>query len=581
MSRPHCLWRTVVKKILILTLLLAACGKHQQAAAPLPVKTPADLAAHSAEFKREVIKVTDGVWSAVGWGAANSILVEGTDGVIIVDTTITEEHGREVLAEFRKVTSKPVKALIYTHSHPDHTSGASVFAEGAAPDLPIYAQEGVARTIDKIATEFQPVLTQRAVRMYGSLLSPGEMVNIGIGPEIGFDEESHIHTLRPNHSFAEQLEDTVAGVHFQLVHAPGETDDQLFVWLPEKRTLLCGDNFYRSFPNLYTIRGTTYRDLKGWAASLDKMRALKPAFLVPSHTRPLTGEDLINTELTNYRDAVAYVYQQTVRMINQDMTPSEIAARITLPAHLAKDPFLQEFYGTARWSARSVFAGNVGWFDGRPSTLDPLSPDVEAQKFVELAGGEEALTNKILEASQRGEHQWVLQMSDRALRTNEKNEKVRQARVASLIALGEAASNPNARHWYLTKAHELRDGLKIPKRFAKPEPGMLHDMPVAGFFDAMAVNLHAEDTLELNQKVGFDFSDSGEKFTLIVRRGVVEVQPRLLDDDDLRVRVPAQVFKEMLAKLRNPALTLAKDFEVTKGNKLELAKFFKLFDPGD
>ncbi len=568
-----------MKRALAFLLLVAGCSKAPAPAAPLPVKTPADLAAHSAEFKREVVKITDGVWSAVGWGAANSILIEGDDGVIVVDAAVTVEHAREILAEFRKITPKPVKALIYTHSHPDHTAGSSVFAEGTQ-NLPIYAHDGVTKTMDHLATEFQTILTRRAVRMYGSKLSPEEMVNIGIGPEIGFDDNSHIHSLRPTKTFSDQLEDTVAGVHFQLVHAVGETDDQIFVWLPEKRVLCPGDNLYRAFPNLYTIRGTTYRDLKGWAASLDKMRALKPEFLAPSHTRPLTGEQNIYDTITAYRDAIRYVYEQSVRMINQGRTPDEIAAAIKLPAHLAGHPFLQEFYGTARWSARSVFSGNLGWFDGNVTTLDPLPPDEEARKFVELAGGEAALTQRIEEASQRGEHQWVLQLSDRALRVNPKNDKVRDARIKALTALGEAASNPNARHFYLTYAHEMKEGLAVPSRFGTPDPGMLHDMPTGAFFEAMAVNLRAEDAIDLDQKTGFKFSDTGEAYTLWIRHGVTEIQPRLMEDLDLEVTVSAQVFKEMLAQQRNAAVTLAKDFDVTTGNKLDLVKFFKLFQSG-
>src|SRR3546814_14129911 len=85
---------------------------------------------------------------------------------------------------------------------------------------------------------------------------------------------STVDTLPPTRVVDDTLEDTVAGIHFKLVHAPGETDDQLFMWLPERHVVLSGDNFYRSFPNLYTIRGTSYRDPRAWADSIDKLRAL-------------------------------------------------------------------------------------------------------------------------------------------------------------------------------------------------------------------------------------------------------------------------------------------------------------------
>jgi alkyl sulfatase BDS1-like metallo-beta-lactamase superfamily hydrolase len=563
---------------LFLCLGLSACGR-ESALPAAPVATPAALEAHSQEFRREVIKVTDGVYVAVGYGIANSIMLEGDDGVIIVDVMETLESAQAVAAEFRKITPKPVRAFIYTHSHPDHIGGAPAFLVPGQEAPPVYAQADVARNMDKITTELQPIITRRAFRMYGNLLPREEMVNVGIGPELGLHEGSSIRILRPTQTFDDVMEDTVAGIHFQLVHAPGETEDQLFVWLPERKILLPGDNFYKAFPNLYTIRGTSYRDPKAWAASLDKMRALKPEYLVPSHTRPLAGAEYIYNTLTDYRDAIRFVYDKSIRLINQGLMPDEIAQRIQLPPHLAKSPFLQAFYGKPAWSAKSIFSGNLGWYDGNPSTLQPLPPDEQAKRMVELAGGEEALTRRIVEASQQGQHQWVLQLTDYALLVNPDNDRAKQARIAALKTLGEAEANPNARHYYLVSMRELRDGLKLPDRALTPKPEMLRDMPLSIFFDGMAVNLDAEASADTVIKVAFEFTDSPERYTYIVRRGVSEVVPQLLPEADIHVRVSAQIFKEMLARLRNSALTIAKDFEVVKGNKLEFVRFMRLFVP--
>src|SRR5262245_27446886 len=79
------------------------------------------LRAHTSEFRREVIKVTDGVWVAVGLSHANAVLIEGKGGSIVVDTTRDIEDAREVKGEFAKLSSAPIRAIIYTHSHPDHT----------------------------------------------------------------------------------------------------------------------------------------------------------------------------------------------------------------------------------------------------------------------------------------------------------------------------------------------------------------------------------------------------------------------------------------------------------------------------
>ena len=567
--------------VAVAVLLLTACGKSTPPAAA-PVATPAALTAQSAEFKREIVKAADGVWVAVGYGIANSILIEGTGGNIVVDTMESMESARAVAADFAKVSSKPVKAIIYTHSHPDHVGGAPAFIP-AGSTVPIYAQEEVTRNIDKIASELQPIITKRSLRMYGWGLTPEERINVGLGPELDLHEGSTIQILRPTKTFRDTLDDNVAGIHFQLVHAPGETDDQLFVWLPERKILLSGDNIYRAFPNLYTIRGTTFRDPKKWAASLDKMRRLHAEVLVPSHTRPLQGEKYIYETLTDYRDAIRYVHDQTIRLMNAGLLPDEIAARIKLPAHLAKSPFLQEFYGKPSWSAKSLFAGQLGWFDGTPEHLNPLPPLQEAQHLADLAGGEEKLNAAIRSAADKNDQQWVLELSGAALRLNVKNEAAKNARLAALKTLGEAESNPNARHWYLMAYHELLGDLKLPERAVIPKPEMLTSMPLSTFFDGLAVNLDAEAAAETQTTVRFEFTGESESWTYIVRRGVSEVIPPggAAPDADLVVRVNAQVFKEMLAKLRNPALTIAKDFEMAKGSKLDFVRFMRLFIPAE
>ena len=569
-------------------ILLAACAAHLVACGrdASPPKGPAvapsaALAEHGKEFRQEIIEVTEGVHVAVGYGIANSILLEGSDGFIVVDTLESVEEASAMSARFREIAgAKPLKAIIYTHNHPDHTFGAAGFVRPGETPV-IYAQEKVNEALDALITEFRPVINRRSLRMYGHWLGGDAFGNLGIGPFLTLREGSTLSVLRPTRTFTDRLEDTVAGIHFELHHAPGETDDQLFVWLPEKKTLLPGDNFYKAFPNLYTIRGTPYRNPRKWGDSLDRIRALRPEFLVPSHTRPLSGADTIQAVLTDYRDAIRFVYDQTVRGINAGLTPDELAAAIRLPPHLARSPYLQEFYGKPSWSARMIFEGSLGWFDGNPAKLEPLAPDEEARRMARLAGGEGALAQALEDAVSAQDWQWALQLSDYLLRLSPGDAETRDARVRALTALGEAESNPNARHYYLMSAIELKEGRRLPDQVAQAQPAMLRQMPMDAFFTGLAVNLDAPRAGDLVQSAGFEFTDSGEAWTLTVRRGVAEARPGLASGLDLHVRVPAQVFKEMLARLRNPAVTIAKEFEVVKGSKLGLAKFLALFRPQD
>jgi alkyl sulfatase BDS1-like metallo-beta-lactamase superfamily hydrolase len=233
-----------------------------------------DLAAHSDEFRREVIRVTDGVYAAVGFGLANSVLIEGDDGVIIVDTMESAEAALPVKDAFTRITPKPVKAIIYTHFHSDHTLGAGVMAGEDKPE--IYAHATTEAHLKRIATVTRETTYRRAMRQFGTLLPEGGVVNCGIGPRLVYDGTQTISILPPTKTFSgDRLDVRIAGVRIVLLHAPGETPDQIVVWLPEKRVLLPADDYYKSFPNLYAIRGTAYRDVMQWVHSLDMMRDLR------------------------------------------------------------------------------------------------------------------------------------------------------------------------------------------------------------------------------------------------------------------------------------------------------------------
>src|SRR5690606_30251981 len=148
--------------------------------------------------------------------------------------------------------------------------------------------------------------------------------------------------------------------------APGETHDHLFVWLAEERVLFAGDNIYKAFPNLYSLRGVSPRPVRRWIDSLDAMRRLepRPELMILGHTAPVEGADKIQETLTAYRDAIAFVHDSVVRGLNQGKTAEQLAREIRLPPHLASHPYLQEHYGTLSASVRGIACGYLGWFDG-------------------------------------------------------------------------------------------------------------------------------------------------------------------------------------------------------------------------
>jgi alkyl sulfatase BDS1-like metallo-beta-lactamase superfamily hydrolase len=574
------LWVNAVFVVMGLSLFWG-CGEitsHR----PLAVSANPLLADHSRIFKKGIENVTDNVYVAIGFGLANSIMIEGDDGLIIVDTMATNEQAAEVLAEFRKISQKPVKAIIYTHNHADHTLGSQVFADAGNPE--IYAHETTAYYVKRLLTEMRPSVGTRSMRMFGSFLAPAEVVNAGIGPFIGMGEGSTVGFVEPTTVFSDMLQVTVSGVRLELFFAPGETNDQIIVWLPEKKVLIPGDNFYWTFPNLYTIRGTPFRSLKNWYQSIDMMRDLKPEYMIPCHTRPIVGTQKIVRVLRNYRDAIQFVHDQAIRGMNMGMTPDELAEYVTLPSHLSQAPYLQPFYGKVSWSVKSMFSGNLGWFDGDSANLEPLTRRDRAVLMATLAGGEKELLGHAREYLEKEEFQTALELTGHLLRLSPGNQEAKDIRVKALSALGEKEQNPNARHYYLTEALEIRDGF-VAHEMAKPSPAFLHGFPLKNYFDSMAVNLNPESSADLDQRVCMTFSDTGEAFSIHVRYGVAEIRQRTPEeiarmDFDIKVIADSRAWKEMLGKLRNPLLTLA-GFTYEKGNALSFGKFLKMFKPVD
>ena len=534
--------------------------------------TPDDLIEHTAEFKKEVIEVTNGVHVAIGYALANAILVEGENSNIIIDTTGTIETAREVKALFDEINSNPIEAIIYTHNHGDHTYGATVFAEDSDPE--IYAHDSTEEYLSRVIGTIRPIISARSNRMFGNSLPKSEVENNGIGPflEIGRDGRQ-TGLLYPTKTFSDKIKFEVGGVKVELFHAPGETNDQLFVWLPDKKALFPGDNFYKTFPNLYTIRGTPYRDLAGWVNSIDMMRYLQPEFLIPSHTRPLAGKDNINKILTTYRDGIQFVHDQTVRLMNLGLGPDDIAEILVLPKHLRDSPFLKEFYGSPGWSAKNVFSGYLGWFNGNPSSLKPLLQMVEAENFIKLAGNWDSLFTIAEEAYLNGEFQWSLQLTDYLLKSKPGETKARLLRQSSLIALGNKESNPNSRYYYLSSAAELDKDYQ-PNDILLPNIEAIIKYPIESFMETLKVNVIPEKSIDKNIQLLFTFTNSTKAFSVFLRKGVLEMQPFLISGSSVQVTSTEEDLKAVLSGIKSLPIALVNGTLQVNGSRTDLLSFF-------
>jgi alkyl sulfatase BDS1-like metallo-beta-lactamase superfamily hydrolase len=550
---------------------------------PAPRIAPS-LAAHTAEFAPpKVYEPAPGVFSAVGYGIANSIMVVGKSGVAIIDTTDSLEEAKKVWTEFApRAAGKPVVAIIYTHNHNDHISGAAAFplVKGGK----VIAQDTLLREAAKWNGVAAPAIAARAARMYGVFLpkgTPDGFVSVGIGPFLStFAAGGAGGFIPPNLTFDRKLEIKLGGERFVLEHAPGETEDQLFVWLPDRGVLFPGDNIYKAFPNLYTIRGTSYRDPVQWANSIDRMRALHAQVLVPSHTRPVVGAGEIEARLTDYRDAIRFTHDQTVRWMNQGLTPDEIVQKVKLPAHLAADPFLAEHYGTVEWSVRSVVTGYMGWFDGDAADLSRDAPDVRAREIVALAGGAQPALAQAQKAFDEGRWKWTAELASQVGRADPALKKEADALEARAFRqLGFDSVSPNGRNYYLEQAMELSGKAPGWKQIigARSGGGQAQGLPAAAIVATFPVRLNAKKAAEAQTAMGLKLPGEGD-WTIRVRRGVAETAEGIAPDARLTISAGKA---DLMAAIASPdamkAALASGKVKIETGDAAGLATFLNLF----
>jgi alkyl sulfatase BDS1-like metallo-beta-lactamase superfamily hydrolase len=468
-----------------------------------------------------LVDVGSRVTVALGYDLANVVLVATNAGNVIVDSGADPGRGAAMREALTKRHPGKILALIYTHSHLDHVGGASAWAESGTQ---IWATTAFSDNFIKQYGMFQPVEQLRGARQFGRGATPALPCS-ALGPLPDLDAAARTGARLPTREFSGRKTLTFGDVKLELLEAHGETTDTLMVWLESERILIAGDNFYRSFPNLYTIRGTTARPVDEWIRSLDRARALKPVALVPMHTEPVLGDEAVQRALTSYRDAIQWVRDETVRGANSGATVDELVDRIRLPAHLANDANLAETYGRVDWSVRGIYETQLGWFSGTGGELAGMPRAAASGREIELMGGPDAVLSEAETALARGDAPWAAHLLDKlslSPLSPEMTGRLNKALAAAWRSEAAKSINTNARGYLAAIAAE-RDGSAPPLPRPGPDERLIDQLPVDLFLNRMVTLLKRQETVDLNETIKITFTDVGRSFYLSVRRGVLEV----------------------------------------------------------
>lgn len=407
-------------RIICMSIALLLWSATARAQAQMP-ENPQDLLRNG----DRAIKVNDSIYLVQGFG--NTFLVITPEGNVVIDTS-NATHARTHKKLLEAINSGPIKYIILTHGHQDHTGG-----------IPLWKQPGTQIIAQRNHVEF--VNYQKRLERFFALRNSAQF---GFPePQVGAWAGNYAAKIEPTILFDDKYEFTLGGLTFVILHTPGETPDHLSVWVPQLKAAFTGDNYYASFPNIYTLRGTPPRPALDYVNSLDRVLALKPDLVLPSHGSPIVGGQEVARRLKQMRDAILYVHDETVKGMNAGKDVFTLMREIKLPPELA----LGESYGKVSWSVRGIYEGYAGWFDLNTATMYEQPAAAVYADVVRLAGGPKAIVKLATERLQAGQTVEALRLTEMALAADGAPPQALAVRLKALETLRDRCRNTNERGW--------------------------------------------------------------------------------------------------------------------------------------
>ena len=517
--------------------------------APAPDTVNPSLWRQSQVMRRGgLFKVVNGLYQVRNNDIGDLTIVEGDDGLIIIDCTSGVESARMGMNMFREhVSDKPVAAVIYTHTHIDHYGGVKGVVDiedVASGKVPIIAP-GTIASFDKFAIGENVVagnaMSRRASYAFGSLLDQGPqgLVTCGIG--IGTTAGPTVSYISPTDSITTTgAKRDIAGLTFEFLYAPDtEAPEELHIWIPQLKALTCAENANHSLHNIQTLRGARTRDARNFARYLDETLERwgdEAQVHYGPHTWPVWGNDQIVPFIESQRDTYKYIHDQALRLANKGYTPLEAAEVIELPDELGRKWFNRGYHGTLHHDVRAVYTKELGMWDGDPVTLHPHPPVESAKRFVDLLGAD-----KIIEEGQRAidaaDYRWAAEILHKLVFADPDNQQARNLQADAYEQMGYQIEGPQWRGIFLSAARELRAGV-VPIGFATASPDSILAMPIDILFDFASVHVIGEKAALVDIRIDFAFTDLDETWTVWVRRGVLNARRGAAPDTQLTVTGP-------------------------------------------
>jgi len=476
-----------------------------------------------------LFEVTPGIYQIRNLDLSNMTIIEGKEGVTVVDPLVSAETAKVGMdLYFKNRGKKPVVAVIYTHSHVDHYGGVRGVVDEAdvkSGKVKIYAPAGFMESAVSENIMAGNVMSRRASYMYGNLLKADAKGQVGAG--LGTTTSAGTVTLIAPTDYVTKTGEkrVIDGLTYDFMMAPGSEAPAEMLWfIEEKKVIQTAEDVTHTLHNTYSLRGAKIREPLPWSKYINDAISRwgdKADVLMAQHHWPTWGNENVNKLLKSQRDLYRYINDQTLRMANEGLTRDEIAAQFKLPPSLATMWANRGYYGSVSHDVKATYVLYLGWFDGNPATLDELPPEDAAKKYVEYMGGADSILQKAKTDYDKGDYRWVAQVVSKVVFADPENKAARNLEADALEQLGYQAESGPWRNFYLTGAQELRNGVKQLPTPNTASPDTVRAMTPEMFFDYLALHINGEKAANAKAVLNVDFGGDGGKYKLELENGVL------------------------------------------------------------
>ncbi|MFU0884495.1 alkyl/aryl-sulfatase [Kluyvera sichuanensis] len=476
-----------------------------------------------------LFEVTDGVYQIRNLDLSNMTIMEGKEGITVIDPLVSAETAKVGMDLYYKNRGKkPVVAVIYTHSHVDHYGGVRGVVDEAdvkSGKVKVYAPAGFMQEAVSENIMAGNAMSRRASYMYGNLLKPDAKGQVGAG--LGTTTSAGTVTLiePTNYITHTGQKEVIDGLTYDFMMAPGsEAPSEMLWYVEEKGMIEAAEDVTHTLHNTYSLRGAKIRDPLAWSKYVNDVIDRwggKAKIIIAQHHWPTWGNENVVKLMKGQRDMYRYINDQTLRMANQGLTRDEIAANFKLPDSLAQTWASRGYYGSVSHDVKATYVFYLGWFNGNPATLDELPPVAAAKKYVEYMGGADAIMQKAEADFVKGNYRWVAQVTNQVVFADPNNKAARSLEADALEQMGYQAESGPWRNFYLTGAQELRNGVVKGPTPNTASPDTVKAMSPEMFFDYLAVHINGEKAANAKAVFNVDLGSDGGKYKLELENGVL------------------------------------------------------------